>query len=270
MGSAATGLATVPAGSYRSAKPALCATAACARLLPKSRRFRDVALVGRTILALRRMVKKRVMVGVILLTAGTMLGACSSAGAPVGTGVPTTVGVVPTTVGQQQLSSECQAVGGRWSHIPFGGYYIDQTDWDCTVNGFQDQLVSFSTGTFDVPLGLVAVVASLMHDCVQAGGELSLDTFSKTQPQPFACVLGGTHYDDLTLTPQPHFVVPLDQAVAQEPAGTPPSGTTGTTPPTPTPTAPTAPTAPPTPTTPPSGTTGTTPPSGTTGTTPPS
>jgi hypothetical protein len=267
MGSAATGLATVPAGSYRSAKPALCATAACARLLPKSRRFRDVALVGRTILALRRMVKKRVMVGVILLTAGTMLGACSSAGAPVGTGVPTTVGVVPTTVGQQQLSSECQAVGGRWSHIPFGGYYIDQTDWDCTVNGFQDQLVSFSTGTFDVPLGLVAVVASLMHDCVQAGGELSLDTFSKTQPQPFACVLGGTHYDDLTLTPQPHFVVPLDQAVAQEPAGTPPSGTTGTTRPTPTPT---APTAPPTPTTPPSGTTGTTPPSGTTGTTPPS
>jgi hypothetical protein len=178
------------------------------------------------------------MVGVIL-TAGTMLGACSSAEAPsfsTGT-VPTTAAVVPTTIGQQQLSSECQAVGGRWSHIPFGGYYIDQTGWDCTVNGFQDQLVSFSTGTFDVPLGDLAVVASLMRDCVQAGGELSLDTFSKIQPQPFACVLGGTHYDDLALTPQPHFVVPLDQAVAQEPAGTPPSGTTppsgatGTTPP---------------------------------------
>jgi hypothetical protein len=193
-------------------------------------------------------VTKRAMVGAIA-AAGVMLGACSSsAGGPVATGtVPITAGIVPTSVGQQQLSSECQAVGGRWSHIPFGGYYIDQTGWDCTVNGFQDQLVSFSTGSFDVPLGLVAVVASLMHDCVQAGGELSLDTFSKTQPELFACVLGGTNYDDLTLTPQPHFVVPLDQAAAQVPAGTPP-----------------------TPTTPPSGTTGTTPPSGTTGTTPPS
>jgi hypothetical protein len=198
-------------------------------------------------------VTNRAMVGAIV-AAGVMLGACSSAGAPVATGVvPTTAGVVPTTVGQQQLSSECQAVGGLWSHIPFGGYYTGQTDWDCTVNGFQDQLVSFSSGTFDVPLGLLAAVASLMHDCVQAGGELSLDTFSGTQPQPFACVIGGTNYDDLMLTPQPRFVVPLDQAATQGPSGTPPSGTTETTPP--------SATTPPASTTPPSGTTGTTPPS---------
>ena len=220
-----------------------------------------------------------------MVAAGIMLGACSSAGAPVGTGVvPTTAGpdlfsecqaAGGTTQGSdptspsdciiggvddqvsagtfefspslvRQIISECQGIGGLWSHIPFGGYYIDQTDWDCTVNGFQDQLVSFSSGTFDVPIGLATVAASLMHDCVQAGGELSLDTFGKTQPQPFACVLGGTKYDDLILTPQPHFVTPLDQA-AQVPSGAPPSGTTGTTPPTPT--------------TPPSGTTGTTPPS---------
>src|SRR5580704_6869917 len=168
MGPAATDLAAVPWHLAKSSRSALCTTATCPRLLPRPRRFWEVAVVGRTILALRR---RAVMVGVIL-TAGTMLGACSSAEAPsfsTGT-VPTTAAVVPTTIGQQQLSSECQAVGGRWSHIPFGGYYIDQTGWDCTVNGFQDQLVSFSTGTFDVPLGDLAVVASLMRDCVQAGG----------------------------------------------------------------------------------------------------
>lgn len=64
----------------------------------------------------------------------------------------------------------CQGVGGSWHYDGFAGYYTNHTDWDCTVGGLKDQVISFMTGAYDVPIQLALVVSSLIAQCRQTGG----------------------------------------------------------------------------------------------------
>jgi hypothetical protein len=69
-----------------------------------------------------------------------------------------------------------------------------------------------------------------MNDCSgQVAGDFALGTSSPQQPSPFSCLVGGTVYDDLSLSPTPHFVTPLAAAAASAPAGTAPTAPTATT-----------------------------------------
>jgi hypothetical protein len=57
----------------------------------------------------------------------------------------------------------CRDNGGSWGYEPGDGYYTGQSDWDCTVDGFQDQVISLSSGSYDVPISSVRAVAALMN-----------------------------------------------------------------------------------------------------------
>ena len=113
----------------------------------------------------------------------------------------------------------CQSVGGSWHYDGFSGYYTNHTDWDCTVGGFKDQVISFTTGAYDVPIKSAPAVSSLISQCQQSGGDFVIDSLSTARPEPFACQFSGLVNDDLAVTPTPHFVTPLSQASAQTTPG---------------------------------------------------
>ena len=113
----------------------------------------------------------------------------------------------------------CQSVGGSWDYDGFAGYYTNHTDWDCTVGGFEDQVISFTTGVYEVPIKSAAEVSSLITECQRDGGEFVLDLLSTARPEPFACQFSGLVNDDLSVTPSPHFVTPLSQAATQKTPG---------------------------------------------------
>jgi hypothetical protein len=122
----------------------------------------------------------------------------------------------------------CRGNGGSWGYEPGDGYYTGQTDWDCTVDGFQDQVISFSSGSYDVPISSVRAVAALMNECVNnAHGDFGLDLNKPggaggtiESASPYSCgwrpngsggVLNPV-YDDVVLSPVPHYASPLTQS----------------------------------------------------------
>ena len=113
----------------------------------------------------------------------------------------------PATIGA--FVQSCRAHGGSWGANPPN--VSDPYYWECTIDGFQDAVTSFS-GSYTVALSSAHAMADLMDECNNLGGTFEVDGNPETYgfyntDNDFSCYYDKSY--DVVLSPSPHYVIPL-------------------------------------------------------------